>query len=186
MFARIVIGCVAMCALAFASLAEEPKGVKETKLKPTLMFTGSHSAIHRDRYEVVANEKDWKKLWKDHRGDEATRLFAESSQRFDIDFDTHYVVAVFYGGSPDGDVVPRQRGETVLIGYKNLYYQTEGGVDLRSDIDKAQEATTAQYGFVVLPKPIKTVVIEKDVQGELGKPPIWKEQKRFPAPKDKK
>ena len=191
MFARVLLGGGVLCALAFASRAEEPKEVKETKLKPTAMFQGSHSAIQlafpRGKFEVVANEKDWKKLWKEHRGNEATRLFAEGDQSCDIDFNTHYVVTVFYGSSPGGEVTLRQRGDTILVGYRNTYYQTEGGAaDTRPDIVKAQEATTSHYAFVVLPKPIKTVVIEKDVQSELGKPPIWEEQKRFPAPKDKK
>jgi hypothetical protein len=191
MFARVLLGCVVLCGLAFATLAEEPKPAKETKLKPTAMFRGSHSAIQlataRGKFEVVSNEKDWKKLWKEHRGDEATRLFAESDQNCDIDFDTQYVVAVFYGSSPGGEVELRQRGDTALIGYRNTYYQTEGGAaDLRPDIRKAQEATTSHYAFVILPKPVKTIVIEKDIQNELGKPPIWEEQKRFPAPKDKK
>ena len=47
MFARVLLGCVALCVLAFVSLAEEPKDKKEpkiTKLKPTLVFSGSHSA----------------------------------------------------------------------------------------------------------------------------------------------
>lgn len=181
MLVRVALGCVTLCALTFASSADEPK---ETKLKPTLLFTGSHSAILKDRFEVVSNEKDWKKLWKEHRGDAATRLFAEGDQNFDIDFDSHYVVAAFYGSSPDGKVTPRQRDGTLFIGYENLYYQTEGGaVDRRPDILKAQEATTAHYAFIVFPKPVKTVVIERNVQRELGKPPIWEEQKRFPAPK---
>lgn len=184
MLIRVRLSAVALCVLASSSGADEPK---ETKLKPTLLFTGSHSAILKDRFEVVSNEKDWKKLWQEHRGDAATRLFAEGSQSFEIDFDSHYLVAVFYGSSPYGEVTPRQRDGTYFIGYKNLYYQTAvSEIDRRPDISKAQEATTAQYAFIVLPKPVRTVVIERNVQRELGKPPIWEERKRFSAPKDKK
>lgn len=183
MIARVLLGCVVACVLAIASLAEEPKDIR---LKPTLTLTGSHSAILKDRFEVISNETDWKKLWKEHRGDVATRLFAEGDQTIDLDFDTHYVVAIFYGHSPTGTVTPRQRGDTIHVGFKNGYYQIAGGrVDERPDTLKAQETTTAHYAFIVLPKPVKAVVIERDIQRELGKPPLWEEQKRFPAPKNK-
>jgi len=36
-----------------------------------------------------------------------------------------------------------------------------------------------------LPKPVKTVIIEKGEQQDLMSPVEWKEQKRFPAPKAK-
>ncbi|AWM41957.1 hypothetical protein GobsT_69110 [Gemmata obscuriglobus] len=187
MLARAAVGSITLCAVVLGGLAQEPKQPQEVKFKPTLILTGSHSAIRKNKFEVVANERDWQKLWKEHRGDAAARLFTDADQSFDVDFDTHYVVAVFYGGSPEGRVTPRRRGEALLIGYENLYYQTEGGaVDTSPDLSKAQEATTAHYAFLVLSKPMKTVVIERNTQRVLGEPPIWEEQKRFPAPKDKK
>jgi hypothetical protein len=183
MFVRVLIGCVALYALAFASQADEPK---ETKLKPTLVLVGTHSAIRDEKLDVVTNEKDWKRLWSAHQGEDNSRLFVDRNQTFDPDFDSQYVAVVFFGdGPPFGKVTPRQRGDTVIIGYEGLYYQTEGR-DRRPDIVIAKDFTAAPYALVLLPKPVKTVVFEENVQEELGKPPIWKEQKRFPAPKEKK
>jgi hypothetical protein len=47
------------------------------------------------------------------------------------------------------------------------------------DLDKPSPLS---FAFVVLPKTDKVIVIEKDVQHIIGKPPVWKEQARFQAP----
>lgn len=183
MFARVLIGAIALCVLALTSLADEPK---EKPLKPLLLFAGSHSGIDRESFYVVTTEGRWRDLWEKHRGNEKTRRFTEREQYTEIDFDTCYIVAVFTPGFDGCDLTPRQRGEEVVIGYRPLVYCTEGGVeDKRTEHEKAKEAALAPYSFVVLPKPVKTVVIEKDVREQKIDPPLWKEQKRFPAPKDK-
>ncbi|MCI0699460.1 MAG: hypothetical protein L0241_00045 [Planctomycetia bacterium] len=181
MLARIVIGCIALCALAFASLADEPK---ETKLKPTLVFSGTHSAIRNETFNVIATKEGWEKLWKQHRGDDFR--FTESQQELNIDFETHYVVAIFTGCGELCWITPRQRGDVIAIGFDFEIFSTEGRPPEQTEHEKTKERAASSYAFVVLPKPVKLVVIEKNFEHRRGKPPLWKEQFRFPAPKDKK
>ncbi len=186
MFARVLFGCVALYSLTFASLADEPK---ETKLKPTAVFRGSHSAILEKQFAIITVETEWKDLWKKHRGDERDQRFTETVQELRINFDTHYLVAVFAGWRSSLVVTPFARGDTVLIRFSAHGFQFgagQPGLDKRSEHEKAKDEAGGDYCFVVLPKPVKAVIIEKDVQRELGKPPIWEEQKQFPAPKDNK
>ena len=190
MFARILLVCVALCALTFASPADEPKEVKETKLKPTFVFSGSHSAIDREMFAVVTDEAAWKALWEKHRGGKKTLQFTEREQHFDIDFDTQYAIAIFPAQYDWCFVTQRKRGEEVVIGFRAHGFSTEGrapgAVDTRTEHEKAKENVVTPYAFVVLPKPVSIVVIEKDVRQDKFGTPEWKELKRFPAPKDKK
>ncbi len=189
MFARVLLGCAALGVLAFAALADEPKG-KDKPFKPTFVFSGSHSAIDRETFAVVADEVAWKVLWVKHRGKLFDPQFTEHQQDVEIDFNTHYVVAIFSAQWDWCQVTPRKRGDEVVIGFRPIGYSTEGRLpgtkDTRTEHEKAKEAAIAPYAFVVLPKPVQTVVIEKDVREHKSDPPLWKERARFPAPKDKK
>jgi hypothetical protein len=186
MFARVLLGCVALGALALASLAEEPK---ETKLKPTTAFRGSHSAILEEQFVIVTEEAEWKELWKKHRGDGRDQRSTETVQELTIDFDTHYLVAGFGGHHSSLIVTPFARGDAVLIRFSahgSQFRPQPPELDKRPEFVKAKEQAGGDYCFVVLPKPAKTVIIEKDVREQLDHSPLWKEQKRFPAPHDKK
>lgn len=188
MYTRIALSLVALGALAHASLAEDPK---ETKLKSVLMFSGTHSAIRKERFAVVTEEASWKELWEQHRGKDADPPFTERSQEFSIDFETHYVVAVFTGTDADLWVTAFARGDEVLMRFVAKGHQTEGRLPGQDDKkptahQKAKEEAAADYCFVVLPKPVKVVVIEEDVRQQLDHPPLWKERVRVPVPQGKR
>jgi hypothetical protein len=191
MFARFLLVCAAaLCVPVLAAPADEPKdkNEKETKLKPTVVYRGSHSAILKEDFKVVTTQAAWERVEKQHRG-ESTR-FTETLQDLQVDYDTHYVVAVFAGGSGWRKwckVTALARGEAIVLRVESGGCQTVVGYEEGwSEEKKARWYSTAPYVFVVLPRPVKTIVIEKDVRSQLGDPPLWKEQKRFPAPKDMK
>jgi hypothetical protein len=185
MFARVLLGGVVLGALALASLADEPK---ETKLKPTTVFRGSHSDIRGEEFHVITTAKEWDKLWRKHRGDARDPLFTETSQSLEIDFETHYAVAIFTGSGERCSLTLRQRGDEVVIGFGFEIFSTEGrSPDMpRTDHEKAKDRAAAEYVFILLPKPVKTVVVEQDRQQRRNNPPDWIERAKFPAPKDKK
>src|SRR5262245_14939895 len=185
MCACVTFGLSALLALTCPSLTQEPK---ETTLKPTLIFSGSHSVIRKERFAVVTGEAGWKDLWEQHRGKESDPPFTERDQELSIDFDTHYVVAVFTGTDACLFVTTFARGDEILIRFTARGYQTEGRPpeDKRTAHQKAKDAAGADYCFVVLPKPIKTIVVERDVRRRLDYPPLWQEIARFPVPQGKK
>ena len=182
---HVVLGLLTLSTLAFPSLANAPK---ETKLKPTLVFEGSHSAIQKTLFVVVTEEDGWKDLWKQHRGKGFDPPFTERFQDLGINFDTHYAVAVFIGSDSSLVVTPFARGDEVLIRFVAKGYQTEGrpAEDKRTAHQKAKDEAVADYCIVVLPKPIRTVVVEEDVRRQLDHPPLWQEKARFPIPKGEK
>jgi hypothetical protein len=191
MFARVLLGCVAVCVPVFAALAEEPK---ETKFKPVAVFHGSHSGVRSEAYNVVTTAPEWEKLWAKHR--RVDPLFTETFQDLEIDFESHYVVAIFRGNWGYGCLITAsKRGETIVIGFEDEILSTEGGfpgvkedekAKQRAIHERAKERAMARYVFVVLPKPVRTVVIEENIEFRRGKQPVWKERATFPAPKEKK
>jgi hypothetical protein len=61
--------CLLAClALAFGVRGEEPKEPKEPKLKGATVFSGTHSQIRNERFELVSTKKEWDKLWDQHYG----------------------------------------------------------------------------------------------------------------------
>ena len=182
---RFALGLVTLGMLATASLAGEPK---ETKLKPTLVLRGSHSAIRKERFVVVTQEREWKELWAQHRGKEADPPFTERDQELSPDFDTHFVIAVFTGANTALSVSTFARGEDVLVRTRARGYQrgVGGNGPERTAYQQAKDEAIADYCFIVLPKPLKTVVVEKDVCRRLDVPPQWEEKARFPVPQGKK
>lgn len=184
--------CLLSClALAFGVCAEEPK---EPKIKGAIAFSGTHSQIRNERIELVSTKKEWDKLWEQHYGTPKGRRLLAESLELSVDFDTHYVVAVFSGECYWCDVTTRERKGFVVIGYEKTSIQTEGrepGADTKRakkerELEKERADALAPYAFVVLPKPVRTVVIERGQRRDLATPPEWKEVKRFPVPDDKK
>jgi hypothetical protein len=183
MCTRVTLCLSALLALAGSSPAQEPK---ETALKPTLVLSGTHSAIRKERTAVVTGAAEWKELWKEHRGKEYDPPFTERLQELNVDFDTHYVVALFTGPGGWCWITPRMRGGDVVIGFGGEVFSTEGRPPELTAGEKAKQEAEAPYTFVVLPKPVKAVVIEQDIRRSKLDPPLWKEAYRYPAPKDKK
>jgi hypothetical protein len=166
----------------------------ETKLKPVAVYSGTHSQIRNERFRLATTADAWKGLWELHRGNRDVRAYTEPELQLDIDFDTHYVVAMFSGSCDWCHVNTVRRGDTVVIWYKPCFWSTEGrqpGVlsakeKLAQEKEEQRQAALAPYVFVVLPKPVKTVVIEQNVQTRRDESPIWKHRHTFAAPADPK
>lgn len=140
--------------------------------EPLIAFRGAHSAIADQRFLCLTNPVQWKELWVEHQGDELNRTVQGSPICPTIDFDRCLVIAVFRGDSwnCDGEFVHSiaDREDDVLIRFDSQTYQT---------MKEGNRVTP--FGIWVLPRTSKPIVLEENVQGILGKPPIWKEQARF-------
>jgi hypothetical protein len=152
-----------------------------------MTLKGTHSAIRKEQSAVVSDPVKWKALWKQHLGEHDNPLYADFSEELDIDFQTHYVVSIFAGSSTNCVLVSRIRGDQVVIRYAEEVFSTEGRPPPRTPEQELKNKATAPYTFVVLPKPIKTVVIEKAIDGRRKiDMSLGKEIARYPAPGDKK
>ena len=63
--------------------------------------------------------------------------------------------------------------DRIVLRFENKWYQTRDGAS-----GGGEQATV--YGFFVLPRSSKTVVLEENVQNYIGHPPVWKERIRLP------
>ena len=167
---RVILGFVVgtLCILPETkiSFAEQPA---EKVTKPCVVISGADSHVKKPRYLRITSSKEWVKVWEEHK---------EEEPNIDIDFDRFMVIAVFQGESVNSaslkcDSVV-EKNEKILFRFDDISYQTMGpGPD-----GGAQKVTV--YGFFILPRSPKPVVLEENVQRYLGQRPEWKEQSRFP------
>ena len=148
------------------SHAAEPVG---TLLKPSVVLTGTHSQVRQETLRLITTASEWKTLWKAHRGDDPHRGYTETHQELMVDFEAHFVVAIFTGACDWCDVKTVRRGDAAVVGFERCYTQTEGGPlgagsKTPAEAEKREEekeSAKAPYAFVVLEKPLTKVVIEE-------------------------
>ena len=181
------IACLMLASVIPVTFVDQDDAPAGKKFKPTAVFTGTHSQITKETIRLIATAEDWKPLWEAHRGNHDSREFTETDQQFDIDFESHYVVAIFTWNCDRCHVSPRLRDGSVVIGFEAVGYQIEGGplgegkAPTESEKRESAKRNAANpYAFVVLPKPVRTVIIEKAHRRELGTAAVWKAIKTFP------
>ncbi len=118
------------------------------------------------------------KVWQEHKGRKPTDqydLFHDPLALPLIDFDHYMVIAIFQGNGSNNagltvvEIV--EENNNIILRFANKYYQTGG-------TDGGGHRTTA-YGYFVLPRSEKSLLLEENVQHYKGKPPIWKERIKF-------
>jgi hypothetical protein len=133
----------------------------------------------------VTAEDEWVKLWSRHAGKPIRAAYGgrpaalEGDAQFipALDFDRYMVIAIATGASWNSDgiqfVSAEENADRILFRFDHWSYQTAGpdGGGVR----------VAPFGFFVLPRSAKPIVVEENVQGLIGHPPKWKERARFDA-----
>ena len=152
--------------------------------KPVAVYRGSHSAIKKERYELIEDAGAWRKLWDEHRGTD--RSFTETEQDFDVDFDTCRVVCVFSGWTVRptmGTVVVKGTIHIRLdFGGNDFQFRPEPFLDQPQPPHDSKAEGRRDYMFVALPKAEMPVVVEEYFR--TGRTFKW--IPRFPAPPKKK
>ncbi|MEI8373138.1 MAG: hypothetical protein WCJ35_09945 [Planctomycetota bacterium] len=183
------IGIVLALACLIAKAAEESAG---RMLKPCVTITGadSHVAIHR--YHRITSHGVLTRIWQEHMGqnwqDRRERMGQRRTDPSDlrepltcpmIDFDKYMVIGIFQGEGVNSTGLKvfsiSEEDNRILFRYDENSYQTMGRVGSSHGGDKV-----TVYGFFVLPRSTKRMVLEKNVQNYLGQPPVWKQQIAFP------
>ena len=171
---------IAALMVATASLTgTRVPAAKDADRKPTspsVTLTGTDSHVKERGYHLVTSEAEWIKIWQRHKGAKEAKdydLFYNPLGLPYIDFEKYVVIAIFQGSGVNSAglkaVEVLEDKTSIVFRYKDKFYQTDGDV---------KGATV--YGFFVLPRSNKTVVLEEDVQNLIGKPPVWKERVRLP------
>jgi hypothetical protein len=164
-------------AMADGVVAEQDHAQQATR--PFVALTGADSHVKERSYHRVMSEDEWIKIWQRHKGTEESKnydLFDNPLGLPYIDFEKCMVIAVFQGNDWNSAgltaVAVQEKEDGIVLRFKNKGYQTWGP-------DGGGKQVTV-YGFFVLPRSSKTVVLEENVQNYKGQPPVWKERIRLP------
>jgi hypothetical protein len=157
--------------------AQEPAG---TPVSPCVVITGADSHVAQRRYQRITSADKWTRVWQEHKGQKPTGqydLFYDPLTLPQVDFDRYMVIAVFQGSGWNNAGLRAfslaDEDTRILLRFANKSYQTGGA-------DGGGKKVTA-YGFFVVPRSAKPVVLEENAQQyKRGKPPVWEERITFP------
>jgi hypothetical protein len=178
LLAALILGINFALAGPMAAPAEESA---QEPLKPCVVITGANSHITERRYCRITSADDWAQVWQEHRGEKPTGqydLYYDPLTLPSIDFDRYMVIAIFQGNGWNSAglrfISISEENGRMIFRFRDKRYQTGG-----SGADGGRKKATA-YGFFVVPRSTKPIVLEEDMQNLIGEPPIWKERITFP------
>jgi hypothetical protein len=152
---------------------------EERTVRPYVGLWGAHSKVKRKSFHRITTPEAWTALWLRHRGREAKSHSAYYNEAGvpDIDFERCMVVAIFQGeawNSAGVKVLSVTEDEArLLLQYDDRSYQTAG--------PNGGGVRVTAFGFFVLPKSTRELVVEENLQGLKGRPDRYRERARFPA-----
>jgi hypothetical protein len=153
------------------------------KIKPVLVWTGTDSAQTKESFLRCCTQEDWEEKWRLHRGKVDAKWLPDCPE---VDFGAYMMVIFFEGesamnyGIRIAEVVEERN--CLRLRYQPISFQTIFPAGTKVDWKKLE---TKSYAFVVLPKSAKSIILEKDLQPLLGKPPVWKEHRKIPGVEEK-
>jgi hypothetical protein len=147
--------------------------------RPLMTLTGNDSQIKERSYHRIMSEDEWIKIWQQHRGVRVSKdydFFYNPLGLPDINFEKCMVIAAFQGSGWNSAglraISVHEEKDRILLRFVSKGYQTggpEGG---------GKQVTV--YGFFLLPRSDKTVVVEEE-QRFLDRrvPTLWQERATF-------
>jgi hypothetical protein len=176
-----VLGVLGLAAWTHSALSQPAdRGLLQGRtFMPYVQIAGHDSARKEPGYELITSEGVWRALWGEHRGTAGKEWSVLTRHEVPaIDFTQCVVVACFGGESTNSDAkVVEQVIETddaLHIRYITASFQTAG--------PDGGAIKTSPYGFWVLPRIAKPIIIETAKPRLKSEPVTWHETHRFPAP----
>lgn len=155
----------------------EPGNPATGPFDPLVFWSGPDSQITERRFERVMSDDAWQKLWEAHTGKPVEIRNTGGPAMPQVNFDKCMVVAVCQGKSWNSNGVycaqVIDEPERIVFRFDERSFQTfgpgGGGVAVKP------------YGFFVLPRSTKAIVIEDNVQNLKDEPQKWKQRASFDA-----
>jgi hypothetical protein len=147
--------------------------------RPFATLTGADSRVKERSYHLVKSEKDWIKIWQRHKGakesDDYDRFYNPLGLP-EVNFDKCMVIAAFQGSGWNSaglsTTAINEEKNRIVFRFISKDYQTAGP-------DGGGRRVTV-YGFFVLPRSGKTVVVEEEHRSLNPKvPPSWTKRATF-------
>ena len=149
-------------------------------VRPFVSWMGPGSAVESAQVVRANTEADWHALWARHMGEKVTKNRFEQVDAPKIDFEQCCVVMVLRGKTFNSDgtryIAGGETDAQILLRIDEQSYQTASFNGSGGAVD------CTPFGIFVLPRTTKPIVVEDNVQGLIGKPPIWKEIARLAPP----
>jgi hypothetical protein len=165
------VWCVVACSATAAD------GPPEKAPKPYIVLSGAKSHVKERSCLRVTSTEQWVELWQRHAGRKPEKEYNDFHNPAgvpNVNFEDCMVIAIFQGeGVNSAGLEPfsvEEDGDRIVFRFLAKSYQT---------MDKSDEVTV--YGFFVLPRSNKAVLVEENRQTSLVGPRIWKERARFGA-----
>ena len=158
--------------------------------QPYLTLTGTDSRVRERGCFLIRSEAEWIKTWQRHKASKESPnydLFYNPLGLPAVDFGQCMIVAVFQGAKVNNAGLQAvslvEEKERVVLRFENKTYQTAQAA--RPTISAEGVLTVgakdeAVYGFFVIPKTGKAVVVEEGVRQLLTEPLKFKERASFP------
>jgi hypothetical protein len=146
------------------SIAEDSGG---QNIRPYVTITGAESGVKERTYYRISSEPEWIKIWQRHKGVKETM-----NDDLYIDFEKCMVIAVFQGSGRNSSglktVFLQENKDGVVFRYEDKGYQTAG--------PGGGGKKVSVYGFFILPRSDKTVIVQESFSNMQGAPHRWEER----------
>jgi hypothetical protein len=171
-----VIQAVAFLLLGSLLFVATARG--DTQLRPLVAFFGADTRIARIDYLRITTAESWTQLWLEHVGKPGLAKehdpYHNPSGAPEVDFSQCMVVAIILspgsGCAGVNAVSITESPEAITFDFDAMAYQFRAGMS----------APGNAYGYFVLPRSDKPLVLRKNVTTSMTRvPPVWKEVKRF-------
>jgi hypothetical protein len=145
---------------------ENSQQLRGTPLQARQVIAGGNSKINEQKCVRVMAPAEWTELWATHS--------PSNTPPPQIDFDKEMVLGFFQGqGVNCTGIAPLHIldcQDTFEVFVRGQYFQSSGGF-----------VPARAFGFFVVPKSAKRLLVKENIQGYIGGPPIWKQIAAFDA-----
>ncbi|PCJ54367.1 MAG: hypothetical protein COA79_21865 [Planctomycetota bacterium] len=149
---------------------------RDVLTKPCVVITGTDSHVSKRGYQRITSKKDWIRAWEKNKGQKLGNKYDHNYNSLGlplIDFERYMVIAIFQGSGRNSRglkaISVSEEQYRIAFRFDDESYQTIGG-----------HIEVAVYGFFIIPRSSKPLILEENVQGLNGKPPVWKKRITFP------
>jgi hypothetical protein len=176
LMAMLVVVAVSLCNILIGVAAED---TAQKITRPLVTLTGTDSCVtHRSCFRVMS-EEEWINILQRHKGEKESKDYDLQNNTRGlpiVDFKKCMVIAVFQGSGLNSAGLKATQildeNARIVLRIEDKSYQTMG--------PSGGGEKVSVYGFFVLPRSDKPVVVEENVQQYLGEPPVWKERATLP------
>jgi hypothetical protein len=173
----LVIAVVALLGSVASPCALSAQEAGAKRLTACVTISGTNSHVMDATCRLITSTSQWAKLWEAHVGAKAAAQYDTYHDPLTlpvVDFDHYVVVAIFRGRVTNNAGLAvasiEEEQDHIVFRFRDKRFQSNTPME---DGDKPNELGV--YGFFVIPRSKKAIIVQEDVNRELRGTPVWKE-----------